>query len=66
MDNGVTQNVPDAATYKYIISGMAGFITVVGYGAYQWIRSILKELNEEKTGRLNDLRESFKDLKNKN
>ena len=57
-------SAPDQATYKYIISGMGGFIMIAGYGAVSWIKAILQELREERTGRLNDLKEQFKSVKN--
>jgi hypothetical protein len=45
------QDNPDGATYKWIISGMAGFILML----VLWVKSLLKENKDETNARMKDL-----------
>jgi hypothetical protein len=49
----------DETFCRWVIGGLAAFSAAGAVGAVSWIKSILKELSEEKTGRYNDLKEHY-------
>lgn len=49
---------------RWLLTTAGGAMSAAIVGLVLWLRSVLKELSEEKTGRLNDLKEQFKSVKN--